>query len=66
MTSAELAARYRGYAIRCWLFAKQQHDVSDKRMLIDMAQAWVTLADNIQKNESLCALFVAPDPERCH
>jgi hypothetical protein len=45
MTPAELAARYRDYAAQCWRFAQQQDSEDDKRALIDMAHAWLALAD---------------------
>jgi hypothetical protein len=66
MTPAELAARYHGYAAQCWLFAQQQDNAGDKLALIDMAQAWVALADYVEKNESLFALYDAPDSEWLH
>ncbi len=64
MTPAELAVRYRGYAIRCLLFAKQQDDAGDRLILVDMAQTWATLADYAEKNEPVFALFEASDAER--
>ena len=66
MIPAELAVRYRGYAIRCLLFAKQQDNTGDRLILIDMAQAWATLADCVEKNEPVFALFEASDAERHH
>jgi hypothetical protein len=59
MTPAELAVRYRGYAIRCLLFAKQQDNAGDRLILVDMAQAWAALADYAEKNEPVFALFEA-------
>jgi hypothetical protein len=63
MTPGELAARYRDYALRCLLFAKQQDNVSDELVLIDMAQTWAGLADYAEKNGSVIALFEAPSFE---
>jgi hypothetical protein len=66
MKPAELAARYRGYAVRCLLFVKHHDNTSDKLVLTDMAQAWATLADYIEKNESAFASFEVSDPEGHH
>jgi hypothetical protein len=45
MIPAELATLCHDYAARCWLFAQRQENASDKLALIEMAQAWVALAD---------------------
>jgi hypothetical protein len=65
MTPVELAVRYRKYAIRCWLFARQVDNASDRAMLIDMAQAWASLANCAAKNEALFA-YEASAPEWRH
>jgi hypothetical protein len=57
MTSTELAVRYRSYAMRCLLIEKHQFNVSDRAMLVDMAKAWAGLAECVEKNEVLFALF---------
>lgn len=61
MTSTELAVRYRSYAMRCLLIGKHQFNVSDRAMLVDMAKAWAGLADRIEKNEAVFALFGPED-----
>jgi hypothetical protein len=43
--TAQLAARYRGYAAQCLVVAQRQENFSDKLTLIKMAQAWVVLAE---------------------
>lgn len=55
ITPAQLAARYWGYAAQCLIVAQRQDTAADKLALINMAQAWVTLAEQIQKNESTFA-----------
>jgi hypothetical protein len=64
MTPVELAARYRGYAIRCFLFKKHQFNVSGKVALVDIAKALASLADCVEKNEDVVALFGARDSEQ--
>jgi hypothetical protein len=44
VTSAQLAARYWGYAAQCLAFAQRQDKATDKLALINMAKDWVTLA----------------------
>jgi hypothetical protein len=66
MASAELVARYYGYAARCWLFAKQQDDAGHKLALINLAQTWLALADYVEKNESPFALYETPPSKWRH
>ena len=49
MTPTELAARYRGYAAKLLIVAQKQESTSDKLTLIDMAQAWAELAEQIDE-----------------
>jgi hypothetical protein len=46
-----LAARYWGYAAQCLIVAQRQDAVGDKLALINMAQAWVTLAEQTERAE---------------
>jgi hypothetical protein len=59
MTLAELAARYREYAAKCVLLAQSEQDASEKLVLIDMAQAWTSLAEWTEKNEPLFVAYEA-------
>jgi hypothetical protein len=52
ITPAQLAARYWGYAAQCLVVAQRQDSAGDKLALIDMAQAWVNLAERTEKNEA--------------
>jgi hypothetical protein len=56
ITPAQLAARYWGYAAQCLVVAQRQDNAGDKLALINMAQAWVNLAEQAEKND---AAFVA-------
>lgn len=49
ITPAQLAARYWGYAAQCLIVAQRQDDASDKIALINMAEAWVALAEQAQR-----------------
>jgi hypothetical protein len=61
MTPTEpLAARYREYATACLIIAKCQENERDRLVLIDMAQAWLALANYAVKSESM---FVTPEPQ---
>jgi hypothetical protein len=50
MSSAEQAARYRGYAAECFIIAQQLENAAERLRLIDMAQAWMELAEQVEKN----------------
>jgi hypothetical protein len=49
ITPAQLAARYWGYAAQCIIVAQRQDNARDKLALIDMAEAWVTLAERTKR-----------------
>jgi len=42
--------RYRQYALDCLGLADKTNDFSTKTLLVDMAQAWVKLAEQAAKN----------------
>lgn len=54
---AQLAAHCRGYAAQCLVVAQHQHSAGDRLALINMAQAWAALADQIVNNEALFAVY---------
>jgi hypothetical protein len=60
MTPAEIAARYRDYAAKCLIVAQTQENVSERLVLIHMAQAWIALADQAEKNQSLPIVYETP------
>jgi hypothetical protein len=55
VTPAQLAAHYRAYAAQCMIMAQRQDSAGDKLVLIDMAQAWVILAEQAEHE--------TPDPK---
>ena len=57
MTTAEVAAKYRLYAAKCLLLAQ---DSTEKVELLDMAQAWMTLAEQTEKNEAMLVVYEMP------
>lgn len=57
ITPAQLAAHCRGYAAQCLVVAQHQHNAGDRLALINMAQAWAALADQIANNAPLFAVF---------
>jgi hypothetical protein len=59
--SAQLAAHYRSYAIQCLTVARRQECAGDRLALINMAQAWVALAELTEKIESLFLKYGVPD-----
>jgi hypothetical protein len=63
LTPAQLAARYRGYAAQCLIVAQRQDNAADKMALIAMAQAWLNLAEQIEKDEAVFVVYEAPDPD---
>lgn len=52
MTPNEIAGRYRDYAGKCLAVAQRQESASERLALIDMARAWIALADQAEKNQS--------------
>jgi hypothetical protein len=63
MTASELAARYREYAAKCFLIAQRQEDASEKLALFDMAQSWMALAEQAEKNDGLVVVCETPEPK---
>jgi hypothetical protein len=60
MTPAELAAQYRDLAANCVLLAQSQQRDTEKLALIDMANAWVALAEHAERNGSVFAAYETP------
>jgi hypothetical protein len=55
VTPAQLAAHYRGYATQCLIMAQRLDSAGDRLALLDMAQAWIDLAEQAEHE--------TPDPE---
>lgn len=52
MSPGEVAAGYRLYAVYCAEIAQTVSDSARKVALLDMAQAWATLAERVDENSS--------------
>jgi hypothetical protein len=63
ITPAQLAARYWGYAAQCLIVAQRQDDAGDKLALINMAQAWVNLAEQTEQNTPSLSAYETPAPQ---
>lgn len=53
---------YRQYALECLRLANDTHEPSMKAVLIDMAQAWIRLAEQAHRNRQLSLVYEAPSP----
>jgi len=53
---------YRQYALECLRLANGTPEPSTKAVLIDMAQAWITLAEQAHRNRQLSLVYEAPSP----
>jgi hypothetical protein len=61
MAPAELAALYRDYAAQCVVVARSLEGEAEKLSLLDMAQAWLALAQQAEKSGSLVVVYETPD-----
>jgi hypothetical protein len=52
---------YRQYALECMRLANDTHEPGTKTVLIDMAQAWIRLAEQAQRRR-LELVYEAPPP----
>jgi hypothetical protein len=57
MTPAQLVGLYRDRAAKCLLVARTQTSAAERMVLLDMAQAWIALAKQAEKNESLSVIY---------
>jgi hypothetical protein len=53
---------YRQYALECLRLADGTNEPSTKAVLIDMAQAWIKLVEQAQKNRRFDLVYEAPSP----
>jgi hypothetical protein len=49
----EIAERYRRYAANCLKIAEQIRDQTIKGSLLDMAQVWVKLAEQAERDQQI-------------
>jgi len=61
MGPSELAARYREYAAKCIAVAQGLQGEAEKLSLLDMAQAWLALADLALRNGHLQPVYETPE-----
>lgn len=62
MSPTELSARYREFATKCIVVARGLQATNEKLALLDMAQAWIDLAAQAEKNERLAVVYETPEP----
>lgn len=60
MTAAELALRYRANAAECFKIAQTVPDEKAKLSLLTMAQSWIPLAEQSERNALVYEAPVAP------
>jgi hypothetical protein len=60
MTSAQLATRYRLHAADCIRLAQSIAEAAGKLSLLDMAQAWIVLAKQAEKNGQTVLVYETP------
>jgi hypothetical protein len=53
---------YRQYALECLRLADGTNEPSTKAVLIDMAQAWIKLVEQSQRNRRFDLVYEAPSP----
>jgi hypothetical protein len=58
----DLVARYRQYAVNCLRAAKEIADPSMRSSLVDMAQVWMTLAE--QSEDTVLPHFLTPQQKQ--
>jgi hypothetical protein len=58
------AETYREYAARCLELAYTTTDERGKFALIDMARAWMRLAEQAEKNSQLDLSYETPPPKK--
>jgi len=62
MGPSEVASRYREYAAKCVAVAQNLQDTAEKVSMLDMAQAWIKLAELALRNERLPVVYETPEP----
>jgi hypothetical protein len=62
MSSNGTAGFYRLYAARCIEISRQLADVDGRAVLLNMAQAWIALADRAEKSDATTVVYETPEP----
>jgi hypothetical protein len=55
---------YRVHAAQCILLAQKTEDADSKMALLDMAHAWLALANQNDKNSQVTLVYETPEPRR--
>jgi hypothetical protein len=53
---------YRANAFKCARLAQNASEIHSKLMLLEMARAWLLLADRALKNSQTCLVYEPPMP----
>ena len=53
---------YRSYALECLRFAREMSSPTSKATALDMAQHWLALADQAEKNDRTELVYEPPPP----
>src|SRR5262249_49768475 len=56
------AESYRANASKCIRLARNASDIHSKLTLLEMARAWLLLADRALKNSKICLVYEPPMP----
>jgi hypothetical protein len=56
------AGDYRVRAKSCMQLARNATDADSKMLLLDMAQAWLALAEQAEKNSATTLVYETPEP----
>jgi hypothetical protein len=64
MAAGENLATYRLHAAHCMEIAANTADIKNKLTLLDMARAWLLLAEQAEKNSETFVVYEAPTPSR--
>jgi hypothetical protein len=62
MSAAELVALYRLHAAQCVDLSHSVSDSKGKSLLLHMAQSWVILAEQAEKNSETTLVYETPEP----
>jgi hypothetical protein len=64
MPSDGLGEVHRFHAATCIMLAQKTDDPQSKIALLDMARAWLALADQHDKNSRITLIYETPEPHR--
>jgi hypothetical protein len=62
MSWSRAVASYRLYAARCIEVSRHILDTDSRAAMLSMAQAWIALADQADKNSETALVYETPEP----